>query len=257
MSGEKILVVEDAPDYRMATEMSLEDEGFHVQSADDGDAALRAFYSYQPDLALLDVGLPGMSGIGVCERIRSMSNIPVIILTAALDIEAKLEAFACGADDYVVKGVDMEELIARVKAALRRAARGSHAEPSEVYADPVLTIDFARQLVRVRGAEVQLTRTEYELLSVLVVNEGQPFRADQLLHRVWGAEYNTEDLVKWHIGKLRRKIELDPDHPELLITRRGFGYVYLCPQPELDYYPRPEARPDLQETPGLLERIAA
>ncbi len=229
MADQKILLVEDSPDFKLAAETSLKDAGYVVRSTERGDEALRIFYSFQPDLALIDIDVPGMDGIKVCDRIRAMSNIPVIMLTGTSDIEMKLTAFSRGADDYIVKGVKMREVIARIEAVLRRAGDASHEQQPELYSDAALNIDLAKQSVAVRGVPVELTRTEYEILVVLVLHEGQPFMAEQLLHRVWGSDYNTDDLVNWHVGKLRKKIEVDPDEPELLVTRRGFGYVYIRP----------------------------
>lgn len=226
MADEKILLIEDEHDIRMATETVLEHAGYQVEGNERGDEALQAFYSFRPDLALLDLDLPGMSGLNICSRIREMSDIPVIMFTASADVEGKVEAFATGADDYIVKGTDMDELVARVGAALRRSGTSSAVDPGEQYSDDTLSIDFARQRVCVDGEEVALTRTEYEILTMLVQNEGRPVTPRQLLHRIWGPEYITDDLVKWHIGKLRKKIEADPEKPQLVATRRGFGYVY-------------------------------
>ncbi len=229
MADEKILLIEDEPDILMATETVLERAGYKVKGNDRGDEALEAFYSFRPDLALLDLDLPGMSGLSICSRIREMSDIPVIMFTGSADVEGKVEAFATGADDYIVKGTDMKELVARVGAALRRSGTSSAADPEEQYSDDSLSIDFARQRVCVGGEEVALTRTEYEILTMLVQNEGRPVTPRQLLHRIWGPEYIADDLVKWHIGKLRKKIEADPEKPQLVIMRRGFGYVYSRP----------------------------
>lgn len=227
MASHKILVVEDSADVREALAEGLTEEGYATRLVGDGDEALRVFYEFQPDLVLLDVLLPGTTGFDLCERIRSMSNVPVIILSGLADEREKIRAFEKGADDYVVKGTGMGELLARVAAGLRRASSPTGPATVDKFSDDVIEIDFARRTVSVRGGDVDLTPTEYKLLSMLVRQKGQPVPAEQLLHSVWGREYDTEELVKWHVGHLRRKVEENPSNPKLIITRRGFGYVYI------------------------------
>jgi DNA-binding response OmpR family regulator len=139
----------------------------------------------------------------------------------------KVWAFERGADDYVVKGTGMGEMMARIAASLRRSKTPAPSAPVSKFTDDVISMDFASSTVEVRGTPVELTPTEFKLLSLLVRNKGKPVPAERLLHGVWGREYDTEELVKWHIGHLRQKIEEDPAHPRLVVTRRGFGYVYL------------------------------
>ena len=225
----RVLIVEDAIDLCAAVDATLYDAGYDTRIANTGDQALREFYAYQPDLVLLDLGLPGMAGIDVCEAIRRMSTIPVIIFSALGDTADKIEAFDRGADDYIVKGAEMQEVVARVGVALRRAQIVSSDGGVTDYSDPQVHIDFGRHTVTVRGAQAELTRTEYELL-VSLISADQPMSASQLLRKVWGPEYNSDELVKWHIGRLRKKIEVDPDSPALVVTRRGFGYMYVSPQ---------------------------
>ncbi len=227
MAAHKILVIEDSADVREALEEGFAEEGYSTRAVADGDEALRVFYEFQPDLVLLDVLLPGTTGFDLCERIRSMSNVPVIILSGLADEREKIRAFEKGADDYVVKGTGMGELLARVSAGLRRASSPTGPAAVDKFSDDVIEIDFARRTVSVRNEDVDLTPTEYKLLSMLVRQKGQPVPAEQLLHSVWGREYDTEELVKWHVGHLRRKVEADPANPRLIITRRGFGYVYI------------------------------
>ncbi len=227
MASQKILVVEDSADIREALEESMTEEGYATRAVSDGDEALRVFYEFQPDLVLLDVLLPGTTGFDLCERIRSMSNVPVIILSGLADEREKIRAFEKGADDYVVKGTGMGELLARVQAGLRRATNTTSQSTVDKFSDDVIEIDFARRTVSVRGEDVDLTPTEYKLLSMLVRQKGQPVPAEQLLHSVWGREYDTEELVKWHVGHLRKKVEENASNPKLIITRRGFGYVYV------------------------------
>jgi DNA-binding response OmpR family regulator len=227
MVAQKILVIEDSADIREALQEGFNEEGYSTSAVADGDEALRVFYEFQPDLVLLDVLLPGTTGFDLRERIRSMSNVPVIILSGLADEREKIRAFEKGADDYVVKGTGMGEILARVAAGLRRASSPNGPTPVDKYSDDALEIDFARRTVSVRGEATDLTPTEYKLLSMLVRQKGQPVPAEQLLHSVWGREYDTEELVKWHVGHLRRKVETDPASPQLIITRRGFGYVYI------------------------------
>jgi len=229
MIDARVLVVEDMADIRAALEAALEDEGYEAYPAADGTEALRAFYEFRPDLVLLDMLLPGMHGLDVCERLRSMSTIPVIVFSAVGSEEEKLAAFSRGADDYVVKGVGMNELMARVAAALRRSQAPARDAAPETYADPILQLDFTRRAAVVRGETVDLTPTEFDLLATLVRSKGRPFMAGELLHEVWGPAYDTDDLVKWHIAHLRSKIEENRERPQLVVTRRGFGYVYLAP----------------------------
>ncbi len=228
MAGEKILLVEDAEDIRVSFEMLLEESGYQVTGAADGDEALRELYRFQPDIVLLDIMLPGLSGFDLCERIRAMSGIPVIMLTALASEREKLRAFDLGADDYVVKGTGTGELLARISAALRRARMPEAGGLEERYADAAIEVDFARHLVSVRGQSVALTPIEYGLLTTLLKNEGRPTLPAELLNAVWGSGYDPE-LVKWHIGRLRRKVEEDPEAPKLVVTRRGYGYVYAAP----------------------------
>ncbi len=226
MSQDKILVVEDSPEIMDGLTEYFQEEGFDVNGVASGDDALKIFYQYQPDLVFLDVMLPGLSGFEICGRIRELSEVPVIMYSALGSEAEKVQAFDKGADDYIVKGTGMGEVMARIAAVMRR----SNAVPgdvSETYVDDVLNINFASQTITVRGEPTDLTPTEYKLLTTLVSQKGRPIPAEQLLHGVWGREYNTDELVKWHVGHLRRKIELDPSSPKLIVTRRGYGYVYL------------------------------
>ena len=226
MSQEKILVVEDHSEILAALAEYFQEEGFDVNPVATGDAALKVFYQYQPDLVFLDVLLPGLSGFEICARIRELSDVPVIMYSALGSEAEKVQAFDKGADDYIVKGTGMGEVMARIAAVMRRSNANPVRAP-DTYMDAVLNIDFTSQTVAVRGEPTELTPTEYKLLTMLVGQKGRPVPAEQLLHGVWGQEYSTDELVKWHVGHLRRKIELDPSSPKLIVTRRGYGYVYL------------------------------
>ncbi len=226
MAAQKVLVVEDVAELRQALGTALERAGYEVIAVPDGEEALRTFHSFQPDLALLDILLPGKSGVEVCERIREMSAVPVVIFSAIADEDEKVAAFEKGADDYVVKGTGLRELVARINAVLRRV-RSASADGAETrYADDALAIDFDRQLTWVKGEPVDLTPTEFRLLAALVRREGRPMTGDELAKGTWGSTYDRK-LVGWHIQRIRFKIEEEPGRPRLLVTRRGFGYVYM------------------------------
>ena len=227
MSQEKILIVEDSQEILDGLKEFFQEEDYDVTGVSTGDAALKIFYQYQPDLVFLDVMLPGLSGFEICGRIRELSEVPVIMYSALGSETEKVEAFEKGADDYIVKGTGMGEVIARVSAVMRRSSATGTADPTETYVDGVLNINYTSQTVAIRGEQIDLTPTEYKLLTTLVNQKGRPIPADQLLHGVWGREYSTDELVKWHIGHLRRKLEINPSSPKLIVTRRGYGYVYL------------------------------
>jgi len=226
MPQDKILIVEDSQEILDGLTEFFQEEDYDVSGVGTGDAALKIFYQYQPDLVFLDVMLPGLSGFEICERIRELSDVPVIMYSALGSETEKVEAFNKGADDYIVKGTGMGEVMARVSAVLRRS-NTVNSEPAESYVDDVLNINMTSQTVAVRSEQIDLTPTEYKLLTTLVNQKGRPIPADQLLHGVWGREYSSDELVKWHIGHLRRKLELNPSSPKLIVTRRGYGYVYL------------------------------
>jgi DNA-binding response OmpR family regulator len=246
MAGEKILIVEDTEDVREALYTHVTEAGYAARTVGDGQSALRAFYEYQPDLVILDVLLPGTSGFDICERIRAMSTVPVVMFSAVGSEREKVWAFERGADDYVVKGTGMGEMLARIAASLRRAKSPAPASPVNKYTDDAIALDFASSTVEVRGKPVELTPTEYKLLTMLIKNKGRPVPSERLLHGVWGREYDTEELVKWHVGHLRQKVEEDPAHPSLIVTRRGFGYVYVGPGSQAQAGQRAAATPQGQ-----------
>lgn len=229
MTGERILVVDDAPDILEALHATLEDSGFQVAAAPDGRTALRKFYEFQPQLVVLDLVMPAMGGIEVCRQIRTMSDVPVVFLSGVEDIDQKVEALRSGGDDFVTKGGSLIELQARIESNLRRASTSVPTPINEGFHDQILDINFVTSEVQVNGSAVDLTPIEYKLLNELVVNVGSPVPPNDLLERVWGPGYETENLVKWHMSRLRKKLGDNDPSRKLITTRRGFGYVYNSP----------------------------
>jgi DNA-binding response OmpR family regulator len=230
MSESRVLVIDDDDDIRRLVCTLLERTGLSVRDAPNGRDGMREFHSYRPDLVVLDVSMPELDGWELLDRIRDMSNVPVLMLTARGDELERVRGLQSGADDYVVKPFGKQELVARVQALLRRASSGVPLEDQETYADVYLTIDWKQRRVVVNEREVQLTPLEFRLLSTFVRNPRQVLSRDQLLELVWGDSFGVgSDQVKLYIGYLRRKLE--PDAPESvpIETVRGFGYRYTAP----------------------------
>ncbi len=222
--SQHILVVDDDGDLRELMRLTLELAGHQVTVAEDGKEGLRVFFAEPPDVVLLDVQMPAMDGWTLLERIREVSEVPVIMLTAFGQEWQKVQGLRGGADDYLVKPVGEQELLERIEAVLRRTK--SHEEIQDVYQDSVLRIDYRRHEVYVRSQEVQLSPSEFRLLSTLVQNRGMVMSADQLLALCWGDRESGPESVRVYVNYLRKKIEENPAKPHLLENVRGFGYRY-------------------------------
>lgn len=228
MGGSRILVIDDDVTTQQLLRAMLERDGHDVREARDGRAGLRELYATTPDLVILDVDMPELDGWGALERIRDLSDVPVLMLTGHQDELQRVRGLLGGADDYVVKPFGHQELAARVHALLRRAG-GREADEQQTYSDPLLSIDFAQRAVRYRERELQLTPLEFKLLATLVRHPNQVLSREQLLELVWGARSGSAEQVKIYVGYLRRK--LDPAAPDStpVETVRGFGYRYRRP----------------------------
>jgi two-component system KDP operon response regulator KdpE len=225
MSGPRVLVVDDEVQLRRALRRSLEGHGYDVREAEDGEQGLREFESFKPDAVLLDLMLPGMSGVEVCRELRKTSQIPVIVLSVIGDERTKIEALDSGADDYVTKPFGMGELLARLRVALRRGS-SDRLQQGAVSIEG-LTIDVERRVVTLNGEELHLTPTEYSLLKYLAMNAGRVLTHPMILRAVWGAEFADDThLLRTYINQLRRKLSDSPGHPTYIRTDPGVGYRF-------------------------------
>jgi two-component system, OmpR family, KDP operon response regulator KdpE len=223
--GARILVVDDEPQILRSLRTTLAAHGYDVQTAASGEEAVTMVEGHMPDLVVLDLVLPGISGLDVCRYLRERSPVPILILSARGDERDKVAALDLGADDYLTKPFGVNELLARIRAALRRAA-GARGLAAVVVAGD-LRVDFDRRQVAVDGAEVRLTPTEFDLLKALAANAGRVLTHGYLLRTVWGPEYEGESqLLRVFVGQLRRKIERDPARPRHILTEPGVGYRF-------------------------------
>ncbi len=225
----RILLADDEQSVQTLLSYPLRKDGYEVVQASDGREALARFSETTFDLVVLDVMMPRMDGLEVCRRLRAKSTVPIIMLTAKAEEIDKVLGLELGADDYITKPFSMREFRSRVKATLRRAgmARDREAPEDETLESGELQIDFAKRSVKVRGAEVQTTYVEFEILAALARNPGRVFTRDMLLTRVWGdSAYRDPRTIDVHIRHLREKIELDAKQPEYLFTVRGVGYRF-------------------------------
>jgi two-component system, OmpR family, KDP operon response regulator KdpE len=222
--GARVLVVDDEPAIQRAVATNLAAHGFGVDTAETGAAGLESFAEHRPDLIILDLGLPDMDGTEVVRRVRAQGNTPVIVLSVRGGERDKVAALDLGADDYLTKPFGVEELLARIRVALRHVAwPGTGAEP--VFRTGELEVDVERRLVRSGGKTVHLTPTEYELLKAFVVNPGKLLTDRMLLQSVWGPEFGDErHYLHVYVARLRKKIEPDPQRPQYLVTEPGVEY---------------------------------
>ena len=222
----RILVVEDEVSFSDPLSYLLEKEGYDVEVAENGPDAITAFDGEGADLVLLDLMLPGLSGIDVCRAIRQRSNVPVIMLTAKDGEIDKVVGLEIGADDYVTKPYSSRELLARIKAVLRRNSEPEELLPSTVEGGPV-RMDIDRHVVAVGGTQIQLPLKEFELLEMLLRNVGRVLTRVQLIDRVWGSDYvGDTKTLDVHVKRLRAKVEPDPAKPVHIVTVRGLGYKF-------------------------------
>jgi len=228
MSASTILVVDDEPQIRRVMLTTLTSHGYSVIEAASGEEALGKIRTERPDLILLDVNMPGISGLETCAEIRTSSDVPIIMLTIRNSERDKVEALDAGADDYVVKPFGVQELMARIRAALRRSGPG---DGTPAFASDDLKIDFEKRLVNVKNRPVRLTPKEFELLRHLVANRGKALGHRRLLQAVWGPDYGEEtEYLRVFINQLRKKIEPDPHKPRYIHTEPWVGYRFDPPQ---------------------------
>ena len=224
----RIMIVDDEPQIRRFLRLGLESHGYAVLEAATADSALRAAVTAQPELVILDLGLPDREGFEVLGVLREWSRVPVLVLSVRSREDEKVRAFDMGADDYVVKPFGMAELLARIRAALRRRVESE--APMPVFRVGGLEVDLVRHLVRVNDVDVRLSRTQYRLLQILVSNAGKVVTHGQLLNEIWGAAHRDDvQYLRVFIRKLRRRIEADPARPHYLLTELGVGYRLRAP----------------------------
>ena len=219
----RILVVDDERQILRALKTSLEARDYEVLVANSGEAALSSAATAEPDLVVLDLGLPDIDGLEVARRIRAFSKVPIIVLTVEDALASKVAALDAGADDYVTKPFAMEELLARMRSTLRRATGAEEEPPELTFGD--IQIDLVKQLVRRKGEKLHLTPTEYRLLEAMVTNPGKLLTHRWLLSRVWGPTYGDESqYLRVFVGQLRKKLEDDANAPKWIHTEAGVGY---------------------------------
>jgi two-component system KDP operon response regulator KdpE len=223
----RVLVVDDEPQIRRALGINLRARGYEVDLAEDGEQALALAASHLPDVVVLDLGLPGVDGVEVIRGLRGWSKVPIVVLSVRDAEGDKVAALDAGADDYVTKPFGMDELLARLRAALRRTAPTDEVAVIET---PDFSIDLAAKRVTRDGAEVRLTPTEWEIVEVLVTNRGKLVDQRRLLQEVWGPQYGEEtNYLRVYLAQIRRKLEPTPSQPRYFITEPGMGYRFQLP----------------------------
>jgi len=225
-SGARILIVDDEVEIVRALQRSLVAHGYEVFTAHSGEEALEVWRASRPDVMLLDLGLPGISGLDVCQQVRAQSSLPIIVLSVKGAERDKVQALDLGADDYVPKPFGIDEVLARIRVALRHSAMLSSGTQPRFESGP-LCVELAQRQVTLNGQEVKLTPTEYDLLKVLIQHKGKIMTRQMLLKEVWGAGYGADShYLHVYIGQLRRKIEPDPSSPRFILTIPGVGYRF-------------------------------
>ncbi len=226
----RLLIVEDDTDLVKALELYFSRAGWQVLVARNGLEGLQKLYDERPNVVILDIAMPKMDGWEVCRRIRELSDVPIVILTARVQEDERVKGLKLGADDYVVKPFSLKELEARVDAVLRRARAGKPQKVGILFANEDLVIDADRLMVTRSGKHIDLTPTELRLLLLLAENVGRVLTHRQILEKIWGAEYADDlDYVKLFIYRLRRKIEADAEKPVYILSERGIGYRFVNP----------------------------
>jgi two-component system KDP operon response regulator KdpE len=219
-----VLVVDDEAQLRRALRVNLKARGYDVEVAEDGRTGLEIAAKRQPDLVIVDLGLPDIDGVDVVRGLRGWTTVPIIVLSARTEQAEKVAALDAGADDYVTKPFGMDELLARMRAALRRVAAG---EESPTIVTPDFTVDLAAKRVTTAAGEIRLTPTEWHIVATLVRHRGKLVGQRQLLREVWGPQYGTEtNYLRVYIAQLRRKLEPDHTHPRYFVTEPGLGYRF-------------------------------
>ena len=228
MTKPRILVVDDEPQLRRTVKISLEGHDYNVREADEGRSALREFEAFRPDVVLLDLMLPDMSGVDVCRELRKTYDTPIIVLSVVGDEQSKVAALDSGADDYLTKPFGIDELLARIRVALRRGSATRSQRP--VITIENLTLDLERRSVTLDGAELRLTPTEYSLLKYLATNAGKVLTHPMILRSVWGLEYAEDThVLRTYMNQLRAKLRDDASNPRFIRTEAGVGYRFLEP----------------------------
>jgi two-component system, OmpR family, KDP operon response regulator KdpE len=227
MNRATILVVDDEPQIRRVLRTTLSSNGYEVVEAKNGQEAVEFVIRGRPDLTLLDINMPDMSGLEACNKIRSSFQGPIIMVTVRNSEKDKISALDCGADDYIVKPFAIGELLARIRAALRRSLSD---EPLPKIETPELTVDLEKRMVEVEGERIHLSPKEFGVLRLLVLQEGKPLTHKRLLQSVWGADHAEEtENLRVVINQLRKKVEKDPAHPQYILTEPWLGYRFQLP----------------------------
>ncbi len=240
MNSANILVVDDEPQIRRVLRTTLSFRGYTISEVATGEEAVELAGKLKPDLVLLDVNLPGMSGVETCREIRRITDAPIIMLTVRSAERDKVIALDAGADDYVTKPFSIEELLARIRASLRRHPSADALPP---FVSKELSVDFESRRVTVAGVDIHLAPKEFEVLRQLIANQGKPVTHRRLLQIVWGPEYGEEtENLRVVINQLRKKIEKDPSQPKFILTEPWVGYRFQPPKPPVPKMPSRSSR---------------